>query len=39
MPLAVAVLIPNSVGPGELIERHGTDAQKREYLEALACGD
>jgi acyl-CoA dehydrogenase len=39
MPLAVAVLIPNSVGPGELIERHGTDEQKREYLEALACGD
>ena len=24
MPLAVAVLIPNSVGPGELIERYGT---------------
>lgn len=39
MPLAVAVLIPNSVGPGELIEKHGTDEQKREYLEALACGD
>ena len=39
MPLAVVVLIPNSVGPGELIERYGTDAQKREYLEALACGD
>lgn len=39
MPLAVAVLIPNSVGPGELIERHGTDAQKSEYLDALARGD
>ncbi len=39
MPLSVAVLIPNSVGPGELIERHGTDEQKREYLEALARGD
>ena len=39
MPLAVAVLIPNSVGPGELIERYGTDAQKEEYLEALARGD
>lgn len=39
MPLAVAVLIPNSVGPGELIERHGTDAQKERYLEALARGD
>lgn len=39
MPLAVAVLIPNSVGPGELIERHGTDEQKWEYLDALARGD
>lgn len=39
MPLAVAVLIPNSVGPGELIERHGTDAQKERYLQALARGD
>ncbi len=39
MPLSVAVLIPNSVGPGELIERYGTDEQKREYLDALARGD
>jgi acyl-CoA dehydrogenase len=39
MPLSVAVLIPNSVGPGELIERHGTDEQKWKYLEALARGD
>nr|MBP9948225.1 acyl-CoA dehydrogenase family protein [Vicinamibacteria bacterium] len=39
MPLAVAVLIPNSVGPGELIERHGTEAQKTDYLDALARGD
>ena len=39
MPLSVAVLIPNSVGPGELIERYGTDEQKDQYLEALARGD
>ena len=39
MPLAVSVLIPNSVGPGELIERHGTDEQKHRFLEALARGD
>jgi len=39
MPLAVAVLIPNSVGPGELIERYGTSSQKAEYLDALARGD
>lgn len=39
MPLSVAVLIPNSVGPGELIERYGTDDQKNQYLEPLARGD
>ncbi len=39
MPLSVAVLIPNSVGPGELIERYGTDEQKKDFLEALARGD
>ena len=39
MPLAVAVLIPNSVGPGELIEKYGTDEQKLSYLDALARGD
>jgi acyl-CoA dehydrogenase len=39
MPLSVVVLIPNSVGPGELIERYGTDSQKNDYLEALASGD
>ena len=39
MPLSVAVLIPNSVGPGELIEKYGTDEQKADFLEALATGE
>ena len=33
------VLIPNSVGPGELIETYGTDNQKDDYLPQLASGE
>jgi acyl-CoA dehydrogenase len=33
------VMVPNSLGPGELIERYGTDAQKHFYLPRLARGD
>ena len=32
------VMVPNSLGPGELIEKFGTDAQKQQYLEPLAKG-
>jgi len=35
---AVTVLVPNSLGPGELLLQYGTDAQKRHYLPRLACG-
>ncbi len=35
---AVVVMVPNSLGPGELIERYGTDEQKSKYLERLAQG-
>ncbi len=35
---SIAVMVPNSLGPGELIENFGTDAQKERYLEALAKG-
>lgn len=38
MPLTVLVLIPNSVGPGELIERYGTSDQRAHYLPRLARG-
>jgi len=30
------VMVPNSLGPGELIEKYGTDAQKHHYLPRLA---
>ena len=35
---AVTVMVPNSLGPAELLLRYGTDAQKREYLPKLAAG-
>ena len=33
--VAVTVLVPNSLGPGELLLHYGTDAQKRHYLPRL----
>jgi acyl-CoA dehydrogenase len=33
------VMVPNSLGPGELIEKYGTDAQKEHFLPRLARGD
>jgi acyl-CoA dehydrogenase len=36
--LAVTVMVPNSLGPGELLLRYGTDAQKARYLPRLAKG-
>jgi len=36
--VAVVVMVPNSLGPGELIERYGTDDQKSKYLARLAKG-
>jgi acyl-CoA dehydrogenase len=35
---AVTVMVPNSLGPGELLLRYGTDAQKKHYLPRLADG-
>ncbi|MGI9475722.1 MAG: acyl-CoA dehydrogenase family protein, partial [Hyphomicrobiaceae bacterium] len=32
------VMVPNSLGPGELLEKYGTDAQKEQYLDGLAKG-
>jgi acyl-CoA dehydrogenase len=32
------VMVPNSLGPGELIEKYGTPEQKRYYLPRLAKG-
>lgn len=35
---AVTVMVPNSLGPGELLQHYGTDAQKDYYLPRLAKG-
>ena len=33
------VMVPNSLGPGELIEKYGTEHQKEYYLPRLAKGE
>jgi acyl-CoA dehydrogenase len=35
---AVTVMVPNSLGPGELVLKFGTDAQKQHWLPRLADG-
>ncbi|MGH8740607.1 MAG: acyl-CoA dehydrogenase, partial [Burkholderiales bacterium] len=35
---AISVMVPNSLGPGELLLHYGTDEQKRHYLPRLAKG-
>ncbi|MCB9896974.1 MAG: acyl-CoA dehydrogenase [Planctomycetes bacterium] len=39
MPLAITVMVPNSLGPAELLNHYGTQAQKDHYLPRLARGD
>ena len=36
--LGVVAMVPNSLGPGELITRYGTEQQKNKYLPKLADG-
>jgi acyl-CoA dehydrogenase len=36
---AVSVMVPNSLGPGELLQHYGTEAQKDYYLPRLARGE
>ena len=36
---AVAVMVPNSLGPAELLLHYGTDEQKNHYLPRLARGE
>jgi acyl-CoA dehydrogenase len=35
---AISVMVPNSLGPGELLLHYGTDEQKSHYLPRLAKG-
>ena len=36
--MAVTVMVPNSLGPGELLMHYGTDAQKKKWLPGLVDG-
>ncbi len=38
-PLATTVMVPNSLGPAELLMHYGTDKQKDYYLPRLAKGE
>ena len=38
-PLAITVMVPNSLGPAELLIHYGTEAQKNHYLPRLARGE
>jgi acyl-CoA dehydrogenase len=38
-PLATTVMVPNSLGPAELLMHYGTDEQKNHYLPRLAKGE
>jgi acyl-CoA dehydrogenase len=37
--LGVTVMVPNSLGPGELLSIYGTEEQKNKYLPKLANGE
>ena len=37
--LAVNVMVPNSLGPAELLSHYGTESQKKYYLPRLAVGE
>ncbi len=39
VPLAVTVMVPNSLGPAELLLHYGTKEQKEHYLPRLARGE
>lgn len=38
LPLGITVMVPNSLGPAELLIHYGTDAQKQHWLPRLADG-
>ena len=39
IPLCITVMVPNSLGPAELLIHYGTDEQKKRLLPRLASGD
>jgi acyl-CoA dehydrogenase len=38
LPTSISVMVPNSLGPAELLIHYGTDAQKKHWLPRLAAG-
>lgn len=38
VPLAITAMVPNSLGPAELLMHYGTEAQREHYLPRLADG-
>lgn len=38
LPVSISVMVPNSLGPAELLIHYGTDAQKKYWLPRLASG-
>lgn len=38
MPLGITAMLPNSLGPAELLYHYGTEAQKQDWLPRLASG-
>lgn len=38
LPAAITVMVPNSLGPAELLVHYGTEEQKKHYLPRLATG-
>lgn len=39
IPACITVMVPNSLGPAELLIHYGTDEQKKTLLPRLACGE
>ena len=39
IPACISVMVPNSLGPAELLAHYGTEDQKRRLLPRLASGD
>lgn len=37
-PLGIAIMVPNSLGPAELLQHYGTEQQKNYYLPKLSDG-
>ena len=37
--LGVAIMVPNSLGPGELLQHYGTEEQQNKYLPKLGNGE